>query len=263
MGFESPVKQEGEQEAVALSAQYWRRWNQLVSTTNWEKGSIICQWRKALQAGGLTPHHFSDEAWSRQIGNVTPQHTGRLRKVSVRFGALWQDYPGLYWSHFFASLDWEDPELWLEGAIQNHWSVSQMQTARSKARETLTSPTTQADDIFLTELDENFVLGVDPPNRSTGPSLDNIHLTDSSHAVGIVTGSSVERKSKSTAEHSTSVPFRDLVAGEENWPKDLQKAFQYLERILLQYSASAWRDVKLKSVLLKLNQLKAQLKHRG
>ena len=194
MGFELPAKQEDDQACIALSEQYWQRWNQLVSTANWEKGSIICQWRKALQAGGLTPHHFSDEAWSRQIGNATPQHTGRLRKVSVRFGALWQEYPGLYWSHFFAALDWEDPELWLQGAIQNNWSVSQMRTARSKARETLASATTQADDILLRELDENLVLGVDPPNRSAMPSFDNIYQTDSSKAVGIVRSSSTNPK---------------------------------------------------------------------
>ena len=27
------------------------QWNRLVSTTNWEKGRIICQWRDALCAG--------------------------------------------------------------------------------------------------------------------------------------------------------------------------------------------------------------------
>ena len=260
MGFESPVKQEDDQAVIALSEQYRQRWNQLVSTTNWEKGNIICQWRAALQAEGLTPHHFSDEAWSRQIGNVTPQHTGRLRKVSVRFGALWQEYPGLYWSHFFAALDWEDPELWLEGAIQNHWSVFQMQTARLKARETLIPSPAQADDILLTELDENLVLGVDPPSRSAILSFENLHLSDSSKTAGIVQIFSEDQKSKSSTDHASTVPFRHLVAGEENWPKDLQKAFQHLERILLKYQASAWRDVKLRSVLLKLNQIKVDIK---
>ena len=57
--------------------------------------------------------------------------------------------------------------------------------------------------------------------------------------------------------------YATLPPAEENWPKDLQKAFQHLERILLKYQASAWRDVKLKSVLLKLNQLKADIKQRG
>ncbi len=30
------------------SAEYLGRWNRLVSTTNWEKGRIISQWREAL-----------------------------------------------------------------------------------------------------------------------------------------------------------------------------------------------------------------------
>ena len=115
----SSGQKDDQTKVIALSKQFLHQWNQLVSTTNWEKGKIICRWRDALQAEGFSPHHFSDEAWSRHIGDVTPQHAGRLRKVFVRFGSVWQEYPGLYWSHFYAALDWDDPELWLEGAIQN------------------------------------------------------------------------------------------------------------------------------------------------
>ena len=37
------------------SREYLGRWNHLVSTTNWEKGHIICQWREALVAAGAAP----------------------------------------------------------------------------------------------------------------------------------------------------------------------------------------------------------------
>ncbi|RIK83220.1 MAG: hypothetical protein DCC67_06200 [Planctomycetota bacterium] len=119
------------------SGRYVGQWNRLVSTTNWEKGRIICQWREALVAAGAAATDYSDEAWSQLVGGVTSQHVGRLRRVYQKFGGVYDQYEGLYWSHFQASLDWEDAEMWLEGAIHNGWSVSQM---RGKRWETLGKP---------------------------------------------------------------------------------------------------------------------------
>ena len=117
-----------------VAGRFVGQWNRLVSTTNWEKGRIICQWREALELAGAAVTEFSDEAWAQLVGGVTSQHVGRLRRVFQRFGAVFDQYEGLYWSHFQAGLDWDDAEMWLEGAIQNHWSVSQM---RGKRWETL------------------------------------------------------------------------------------------------------------------------------
>ena len=50
-----------------------------------------------------------------------------------RFGAVSDQYDGLFWSHFQAGLDWDDAEMWLEGAILNGWSVSQMRGKRWEA----------------------------------------------------------------------------------------------------------------------------------
>ncbi|QDT76142.1 hypothetical protein [Lacipirellula limnantheis] len=110
--------------------QFVGRWNRLVSTTNWEKGRIICEWREALIADGAAVTEYSDEAWSQLVGRVTSQHVGRLRRVFQRFGDAFDQYQGLYWSHFQAAIDWEDAEMWLEGAIHNGWSVSQMRGQR-------------------------------------------------------------------------------------------------------------------------------------
>ena len=77
------------------------------------------------------PAEYSDETWSRQVGSVTPQHVGRLRRVYERFGQVYDGYDdGLYWSHFQAALDWNDAEMWLEGAVQNDWSISEMRRTR-------------------------------------------------------------------------------------------------------------------------------------
>jgi hypothetical protein len=113
------------------------QWNRLVSTTNWEKGRIICEWRDALMASEAPVTDYSDEAWSQLVGGVTSQHVGRLRRVFQRFGDAFGQYEGLYWSHFQAAIDWQDAEMWLEGAIHNGWSVSQM---RGKRWETLGKP---------------------------------------------------------------------------------------------------------------------------
>lgn len=124
-------------EALDAAGRYVGQWNRLVSTTNWEKGRIICLWREALLVAGAAVTDYSDEAWSQLVGGVTSQHVGRLRRVYQKFGDVYDQFEGLYWSHFQASLDWEDAEMWLEGAIHNGWSVSQM---RGKRWETVGKP---------------------------------------------------------------------------------------------------------------------------
>jgi len=123
--------------ATDVAGPFVGQWNRLVSTTNWEKGRIICQWRDALIAGRAAVTDYSDEAWSQLVGGVTSQHVGRLRRVYQRFGEVFDQYDRLYWSHFQAALDWQDAEMWLEGAIHNGWSVSQM---RGKRWETVGKP---------------------------------------------------------------------------------------------------------------------------
>src|SRR5205814_4433489 len=73
---------------VEASQPFVGRWNHLVSSTNWEKGRIITQWRTALEEQQLAVSEFSDEAWARLVGGVTGQHAGRLRRVFQRFGAV-------------------------------------------------------------------------------------------------------------------------------------------------------------------------------
>ena len=57
--------QEQQSRADEASREFLRSWNRLVSTTNWEKGRIISQWREALVDLDALPASYSDEAWSR------------------------------------------------------------------------------------------------------------------------------------------------------------------------------------------------------
>lgn len=118
------------QDTTTKSQLFIGQWNQLISTTNWEKGEIIHRWRTTLMENSVSASQYSDEAWSQMVGGVTPQHVGRLRRAHERFGHVFGEYEGIYWSHFYASLDWDDAEMWLEGAVQNKWSVSRMRQQR-------------------------------------------------------------------------------------------------------------------------------------
>jgi hypothetical protein len=119
--------------AIEASAPFVGQWQKLISQTNWEKGRIILQWRNALLETGASVVSFSDEAWARIVGGITSQHVGRLRRVYERFGDSQNTYKGLYWSHFLAAIDWDDAEMWLEGASGSDWSVSQMRRSRWEA----------------------------------------------------------------------------------------------------------------------------------
>ena len=95
---------EMQEREVEVSAHFIGRWSELISTTNWEKGKIISLWRETLREAGAPSSAFSDEAWCRCVGGVTPQHVGRLRRVYDRFQASYTTFAGLYWSHFLVFL---------------------------------------------------------------------------------------------------------------------------------------------------------------
>jgi len=140
------------------STEYVGQWNRLVSQTNWEKGRLILQWRNALEQERAPALEYSDEAWSRLVGGVTSQHVGRLRRVYQRFGESQQGFPGLYWSHFHAAAEWDDAELWLQGALEKRWSVSQMRHQRWESMGRLADQQPDPRDVIHGELDEDLKL---------------------------------------------------------------------------------------------------------
>ena len=142
------------QQAIKQSQPYVGRWNQLISTTNWEKGAIIHEWRGAMTKSGSNDAVLTDEAWSRIVEGVSPQHVGRLRRTFERFGSVYQSYEGLYWSHFYAAFDWDDAEMWLEGAVQNDWSVSRMRLKRWETLGGVAKDRPKNSDVISTEIDE-------------------------------------------------------------------------------------------------------------
>jgi hypothetical protein len=243
---------------------YVGQWNRLVSTTNWEKGRIICQWREALELSESPATAFSDEAWAQLVGGVTSQHVGRLRRVFQRFGAVSDQYDGLYWSHFQAALDWTDAEMWLEGAIRNDWSVSQMRGRRWETLGNAGDP--PVDPSAAAPLDEDAESAYDGEAASAAVSATD----DSEAAPWESNGEEAESESdgetaESTSSHESidspvSAPKakdrKRLGVEVDDLPDDLADAFEQFKLAIIAQRRLGWSETTPEAVIECLDALK-------
>jgi len=253
------------------------KWNVLVSQTNWEKGALILRWRNELIAAGLPNTVYSDESWARRVGNVTAQHVGRLRRVAERFGETNQNFSGLYWSHFYAVLDWNDAELWLEGAVQQGWSVAQMRVQRYEALGASDEHKPREEDVFVSGIDEDVyspqaVQEPIPQNRIEGRNVE-IGAADaldgfdaSSIAVPVSAAEPVKKKEptkKDKAKHteldntvpSTGELLMSLKKVAE-FPVDLSESLELLKVAILNHKLAGWKSISAEQVCRSLEDLK-------
>ena len=259
VNWESPSPAELEplsDSLVAASQPYVGRWSRLVSTTNWEKGRIIVEWREALASQGLPVTEYSDEAWGRLVGGVTGQHVGRLRRVYQRFGSSVEHYAGLYWSHFQAALDWNDAEMWLEGAKQSGWSVAQMREQRWTTLGKLESDRPRAGDIVTSETDEDA-----EPSRTQSPSITGEYSEVSGpRHDGPDFGDEPSGRSSEGTPVELPVQPVELVRPFENLPDlpdDLAEAFDTMKLAILRHKRDGWQEIAAGDVLRTLDALKA------
>ena len=248
---------------VTASQPFVGQWSRLVSTTNWEKGRIIVAWREALVAQGLPVTEYSDEAWSRLVGGVTGQHVGRLRRVYQRFGGARESYPGLYWSHFQASLDWNDAEMWLEVATRSGWSVAQMREQRWTTLGKLEADRPSQLDAVNTELDEDA-----EPARSRDASraiTGEYSEVTGPHYDGPDFGDEPTRSTRhgdndaDWLDGAPSVPPVELVRPFEDLPElpdDLAEAFDAMKLAILHHKRDGWTKIAERDVLRTLDALK-------
>jgi hypothetical protein len=235
-----------EQAAVVVEAstEYVGRWNRLVSTTNWEKGRIVSEWRAAMQQADAPAASCTDDAWSQQVGGVTPQHVGRLRRVYERFGEAYEEYPGLYWSHFQAALDWPDAEMYLEGAVQNDWSVAQMRNLRWEAMGGQPELQPREADVVASELDEDVSAGNDSPlPAAISESLGEAHGAD-------------DFSPYDDAETAPSAPLLRPFESLPPLPADLKEAFELMKLAILAHKVCGWAEIARDDVLSVLESLK-------
>lgn len=238
--------------AIELSSEYVDRWSSLISTTNWEKGKIIFDWRQALEGSESPSSSYSDEAWSRRVGGVTPQHVGRLRRVYERFGGAYTSYSGLYWSHFWAALDWDDAELWLEGASQSQWSVSQMRRTRWESMGSDPQAEPEQDQVIVVAEDEDYE-PLSEVGESTSVQDDTRGVAEGPRPDGPDFGDEEPSGSNSAFDEnedevlpweeddapSTASPFAEL----PSLPSDLAEALEQFKLGIIRHRADAWSEV--------------------
>lgn len=245
------VDHEDDAQLVELAQPFVGQWNRLISTTNWEKGRIIGQWRQALIDSGADSHQFSDEAWARRVGGVTAPHVGRLRRVFDRFSTTYETYPGLYWTHFLAALDWDDAPLWLEGASGEGWSVAAMREKRWQTQGAVDSQRPTASEIVEVDTDEDVVLpaqgggntkeydeqsGVASGPRHEDPDFGEEELMSLGGGETNATG---PPDRETATESETIQPF----AGLPELPDDLADAIEGLKLAILRHKSAGWQEV--------------------
>jgi hypothetical protein len=244
-------------QSIAVSEPFVGQWNKLISQTNWEKGRIISEWRSALIESGAAAASFSDDAWSKRVGGVTSQHVGRLRRVFDRFGNSQSSYQGLYWTHFLAAIDWDDAELWLEGAVRSGWSISEMRKTRwessgsdpkhaprdeelitSESEEAFDALTRQADDV---ESDRSYEDGI-----STSKTYEDADFGDSDEGnLGSDAGAKSAVQSAEAGQPAMKNPFADL----PQLPPDVFDAMEQFKLSIIRHRATQWSDVSQKAML--------------
>ena len=246
------------------SEQFLGQWKRLVSTTNWEKGQIILEWRTALQTADASVAEYSDEAWSRRVGNVTPQHVGRLRRVFERFGETRADYDGLYWSHFQVALDWDDAELWLEGAVQNDWSISEMRHKRWETRGAVAGEEPGSEENASdapwdedsepaegAEVTTGKVSTVQSPER--GEAADDDDEDDGDAYDSDSQDETADSVSSYASEPAEVVrPFASLPP----LPPDVNDAFEAYKLCILRHKMGGWQEISRDDILASLEALK-------
>ncbi|MCA9136029.1 MAG: hypothetical protein KDB00_04700 [Planctomycetales bacterium] len=255
---DSTVSEEDLRRASELAEPYVGQWNQLISTTNWEKGRIISEWRNRLIESGVDATQYSDEAWSRRVGGVTAPHVGRLRRVYDRFHESYTTFDGLFWSHFLAALDWEDAPLWLEGAAQENWSISAMREKRWQSEGAVDSMRPTDSQIVEVDTDEDVTLPAqgggkereydnDSGGVASGPTYEGPDFGDEEELQSLAGqspdgGAAIHPDGEAGGPSAAPVqPFIGLPA----LPDDLSDAIESLKLAILRHKSTDWRDVEI------------------
>ena len=253
------------------------KWNVLVSQTNWEKGTLILRWRNELIAAGLPNTVFSDESWAKRVGNVTAQHVGRLRRTTERFGEEYHNFSGLYWSHFHAALEWDDAELWLEGAVQKDWSVAQMRIQRWEAIGAPAGYKPREEDVFVAEIDEDIYSRQSVPERLPQDKIegrnveigavDAVEGFDASSVTAPDSATEPPKKKEQSrkdrgknTELESNVPSTGTLLmslkGIAEFPVDIAESLGSLKVAILNHKLAGWKSISVEQVCQSLEALK-------
>lgn len=255
---EAVISDEDLLRASELAEPFVGQWNKLISTTNWEKGRIIGEWRNELIESGVDATQYSDEAWSRRVGGVTAPHVGRLRRVHQRFSDSYASYQGLYWSHFLAALDWEDAPMWLEGASKETWSISAMREKRWQAEGAIDGKRPTDSQIVEVDTDEdvtepaqgggsNREFDNDGGSVASGPTFEGPDFGDEEEFQSLPGQAPDGATATADSDSEASPPVQPFI-GLPKLPDDLNEAVESLKLSILRHKTTEWRDVDVETV---------------
>jgi hypothetical protein len=178
-----------------------------------------------------------------------------------------EQYAGLFWSHFQAALDWDDAEMWLEGAVTSGWSVARMRQQRWETLGQLEGERTQASDVVASETDEDFEPArTDDPlsgtiageygDVRTSPRLEGPDFGDESDSPGGI-ASQASSGALDDDDQSSAVTLVQPFANLPELPDDLAEAFDALKLAILRHKGENWVEISVVDVLRTLDALKA------
>ena len=160
----------------------------------------------------------------------------------------------------------DDAEMWLEGAVQNEWSVSQMRRTRWETLGAVEADKPRDEDVVLAEVDEDFEPATDEDSDGrpvatgyadvqSGPKPEGPDFGDEDQPAGRETapdGATIyaDEDTRETIEFVR--PFENL--GE--LPEDLAEAFESFKLAILRHKTEGWEQISRDEVLASLDALK-------
>lgn len=94
-----------------------------VSQCNWVVGECASEWTQKY-ARGRTDHDFG------QMVGLSGDQIYQRRRVWMKFGESYREYPNLKWSFFYVTLNWDDSEECLSWANDTSATVAEMRAWR-------------------------------------------------------------------------------------------------------------------------------------
>jgi hypothetical protein len=170
-------------------------------------------------------------------------------------------------------MDWEDAEMWLEGALQSGWSVAQMRRQRWETLGAIAGEEPNEQQIASVELDEDFGPEKELAEAELNKGIDTARsesLAQGKEAAGksaADSANSTAKQSPKSTEDSGAAVFaesdRDAAAFVRPFehlselPPDLSEAFESYKLAILHHKLDGWQDVSCEDVLASLDALKA------
>jgi hypothetical protein len=163
----------------------------------------------------------------------------------------------LFWSHFQAALDWDDAEMWLEGAVRSDWSIEEMRRERSVVLGDLAG-----DEPGETALAEPWDEDAEPPTDTVTGTMDVVRSPEGERAdddeadqhdpAAFDDADESPDHARSSAAAEVLRPFAALPP----LPADVNDAFEAYKLCILRHKHTGWLEISRDDLLDSLDALR-------